>query len=93
MGPFLIEFYYKGDCIEQREYNVLPFDPQVGDIVRIEFQNSNYSEQYGSWWIVNERRILFPSIEHGNKYWQTLMLNVTPDQRNGGIWKTDPAHK
>jgi|GEM_PF-6483838 hypothetical protein len=93
MEPYIIEFYYQGECIEQRKYDVPPFAPQIDDVVRIDFQNSNYSDEDGNWWAITERRLLFFSVEHGKSLIQTLMLNVVPDKKNGGMWKSDPLYK
>lgn len=83
---YIVEFYYQGEVIERREYDEAFIEPLQGDIVNIQFSNPSYNE-YGNWWIVKERRIIFFSIETPNLR-QTLMLNIVPDSRHG-IWKTD----
>lgn len=86
---YVVEFYYRGEVIEQREYDESFIEPQVGDIVNIQFSNPAYFE-YGNWWIVSERRLIMFSINNPTLR-QTLMLNITPDPK-GGIWKTDPFY-
>ncbi|HVT38456.1 MAG TPA: hypothetical protein VHE78_05405 [Gemmatimonadaceae bacterium] len=54
-----LELWHKGECLEQRTFDHPPWGvPAVGDLVRIEFSNPNYTEEYGSWWEVKQRRVL-----------------------------------
>jgi hypothetical protein len=85
----IIEFYYQGECIEQRKYNDLFIEPQIGDVVNIQFTNPSYNE-YGNWWLVQERRIIFFDMRTPNLR-QTLMVNILPDKHKGE-WKSDPFY-
>lgn len=89
MKKYIIEFYYKGELIEQREYDDFFIVPQVGDIITIHFSNPSYSQE-SKWWVVTERRQIFFSID-SKTLRQTLMLNIIPDLKNG-LWKTDPLY-
>ncbi|KKX47720.1 hypothetical protein [Sphingobacterium sp. IITKGP-BTPF85] len=86
----IIEFYYQDEVIERREYKEPFVEPRVGDIINIQFTNPSYDE-YGNWWVIMERRIIFFSVETPSIR-QTLMLNVLPDPK-GGIWESDPLYK
>jgi len=86
---YIIEFYYKGEVIERREYDDFFIEPQVGDIVNIQFTNPYYHEE-GKWWIVKERRQILFSVEQRTLR-QTLMLNIVPDPKDG-LWKSDPTY-
>ena len=87
---YIIEFYYQGEAIESREYDDFFIEPHIGDVLIIHFTNPSYNE-YGKWWIVNERRIIFFS-EQIQTLRQTLMVNISPDPKNG-LWKSDPLYK
>ena len=57
---FILEIYYEGESIEQREYAQAGYQPNVGELVYLEFQNPNYSKDYGHIWVVKKRRFLLP---------------------------------
>ncbi len=76
-----IEFYYKGEVIDHRDYNQIAIIPLIGDRIYIEFSNPSNNE-LGKWWFVKERRILFFSID-APILQQTIMLEIEADARNG----------
>lgn len=84
MATYIVEFYYKQECIEKREYDHVPFYPSNGDLVHIEFTNPSYHEDYGPYWIVKERRFIYFPIGTKNLK-MTLMLNIEPDKHKGAF--------
>lgn len=86
----IVEFYYQDEVIESREYDEHFIEPQVGDVVNLQFSNPSYKE-HGNWWVVLERRIIFFFLETP-RLKQTLMLNVKPDVKNG-LWKSDALYE
>ena len=86
---YKVEFYYQGECIESRDYDEPFINPQIGDIVNIQFTNPSYNE-YGSYWVIKERSIIFFPVQLVSLK-QTLMLNIVPDV-NHGLWKSDPLY-
>ena len=85
----MLEFYFQGECIEQREFNQFTLEPQVGDKVRIQLQNNVLGDMHGYYWRVLQRKILYGDV-HSNL--QTLMINVIPDQANGA-WDNAPPER
>ena len=75
---YILEIYYQGECIEQREYEELFLAPTEGEQIHVEFQNPHYSEEHGQWWVVKKRRHLLFSGKL-----QTLMLDCEPDAAKG----------
>ena len=75
---YILEIYYQGDCIEHREQEDVFLAPTVGEQIHVQFQNPNYSEEYGNWWVVKRRRHLLFSGEL-----QTLMLDCELDPKKG----------
>ena len=77
---YVLEIYYNGQCIEQRGQDEPFIWPQVGDRVWLYFQNTNYSEEYGPWWIVRARTVLLgDAVDKAN----TLQLFCEPDPAGG----------
>jgi hypothetical protein len=71
---YILEIYYEGECIEQRWYTDPFIPPIVGDEIYIEFQNSNYFEEYGNWWKVRARKhLLFAPKERD--WWKKTGTN------------------
>lgn len=76
---YVLEIYYRGDCIEQREYNSPIITPRKGERIRVEFKNENYYED-SVWWIVEDvHHILFSM----NLQIQTVQLFCVPDPQDG----------
>lgn len=82
---YVVEFYYQDEVIERREYNEVFIEPYIDDVINIQFTNPSYNE-YGNWWTVVERRIIFFSVDTPQLR-QTLMVKILPDP-NKGIWQT-----
>lgn len=82
MRQYVLEIYYKGECIEQR-VRLEPFlVPENGDRLHIVFQNENYTEAYGCWWVVIEKKHLFGSGAPTDAL-QILQLYCEPDPKKG----------
>jgi len=77
---YVFEIYYQGECIEQQIYTSPVIPPLPGEQIYVVFQNSNYSKEYGNWWIVKKRRHL-KFNESVNI--ETLMLTCVPDTNQG----------
>ena len=77
---YILEIYYEGDCIEQRKQPDMFIAPAKGETISLQFENPYYLDEYGSWWIVRERRhLLFSS----SSSLQTLQLFCEPDPNKG----------
>jgi hypothetical protein len=77
---YILEIYYRGDCIEHRESQEPFIPPSTGERIYVEFENSNVSQEHGHWWIVRERKhLIFASLQK----MQTLMLYCEPDPQRG----------
>ena len=77
---YILEIYYQGECIEQRERQEPFLVPENGDRIYINFQNPVYSEENGFWWVVKEKKhLLFSATQK----LQTLMLYCEPDPKEG----------
>lgn len=71
---YILEIYHEGECIEQRWYTEPFIPPTVGDEIYIEFQNPNYSEEYGKWWkVIAIKHLLFAPKERD--WWQKTEVN------------------
>lgn len=72
----VLEIYYQNQCIEQRVYsppNLIA--PSTGEQFTILFHDPSLTEEYGSRWIVRERRhILAGASDTG----QTIQLFCEP---------------
>ena len=77
---YILEVYFEGECIEQQRYLDPIIPPLPGEKFYIVFENKNYSDEHGNWWIVNRRRHLKFNEEINI---ETLMLDCTPDPQNG----------
>jgi hypothetical protein len=77
---YILEIYYRGDCIEHRECKEQFIAPTTGERIYVEFENPHYSEEYGHWWTVRERKhlIFAPTVNL-----QTLQLFCEPDPKQG----------
>jgi len=77
---YILEIYYEGECMEQRE-NEKPFMSSLpGEQIHLSFQNTNYSDEHGNWWIVKKRKFLY--FGDGTEI-QTMMLYCEPDPAKG----------
>ncbi|MBW4527097.1 MAG: hypothetical protein KME18_18225 [Phormidium tanganyikae FI6-MK23] len=76
---YILEVYYRGDCIEHREYASPIIAPRKGERIRVEFQNKNYYEE-SIWWIVEDVHHIFFSMELQT---QTVQLFCVPDPQDG----------
>ncbi len=77
---YILEIYYQGECIEQQIYTSPIIPPLPGEQIYIIFENKNYSEEHGNWWLVKKRRHL-KFNESINI--ETLMLTCVPDINRG----------
>lgn len=77
---YILEIYFEGECIEQQRYLDPIIPPLPGEQFHISFQNSNYSQSYGNWWLVEKRKHL-KFNESINI--ETLMLYCIPDPKKG----------
>ncbi|NNN70892.1 MULTISPECIES: helix-turn-helix domain-containing protein [unclassified Vibrio] len=77
---YILEIYFEGECIEQQSYFDPIIPPLPGEQFYISFENSNYSEEYGNWWVVQKRKHL-KFNESINI--ETLMLYCIPDPKKG----------
>lgn len=59
--PFEIEFYYKGDVIDTKEYDVLPHIPSIDEIIYLQCENPNMND-IGFYFKVIEIRSLFFNV-------------------------------
>ena len=77
---YILEVYFEGECIEQQIYADPIIPPLPGEQFYIVFQNKNYSDSYGNWWVVEKRKHLKfnQSINI-----ETLMLYCIPDPSRG----------
>ena len=55
---YILEIFYQGKSLERREYNELIMQPIIGDTLYIEFENPRYSQEYGYYWIVRDKKHL-----------------------------------
>lgn len=72
----VLEIHHQGNCIEQRVYsppNLLI--PGVGEHLTILFNDPGITDQYGSEWIVRERKYIFARTEDQA---QTIQLYCDP---------------
>ncbi len=79
---YLLEIYYRSDCIEQRTYTEPFIAPGRDDRIYVDFQNPYYAEEYGHWWIVRERKHLLFGVENTPPM-QTVQLLCEPDPQQG----------
>jgi len=77
---YILEVYFEGECIEQQRYLDPIIPPLPGEKFYIIFENKNYSNEHGNWWIVNRRKHLKFNEEINI---ETLMLECTPDPQKG----------
>ncbi|MEZ9395821.1 helix-turn-helix domain-containing protein [Vibrio splendidus] len=77
---YILEIYFEGECIEQQSYFDPIIPPLPGEQFYISFENSNYSQAYGNWWVVEKRKHL-KFNESINI--ETLMLYCVPDPEKG----------
>jgi transcriptional regulator with XRE-family HTH domain len=77
---YILEVYFEGECIEQQSYFSPIIPPLPGEQFYILFKNSNYSNEYGNWWLVKKRKHL-KFNESVNT--ETLMLECVPDPQKG----------
>lgn len=77
---YILEVYFEGECIEQQRYFDPIIPPLPGEKFYIIFENKNYSDEYGNWWIVNRRKHLKFNEEINI---EILMLECTPDPQKG----------
>ncbi|HIF9162570.1 TPA: hypothetical protein ACX6PK_003442 [Photobacterium damselae] len=61
MREFVLEIYYQGECLEQREFKQAGYQPNKGDEIYLTFDNDNYSRDYGNWWVVKKRKFFLPT--------------------------------
>lgn len=66
---YILEIYYEGECLEQRWYKSPFIPPAPGDEIYIEFENPNYTSEYGKWWQVKSRKHLLFQPKNSD-WWQ-----------------------
>jgi hypothetical protein len=75
---YVLEVFYRGDCIDRKEYPEPIILPRKGEQIYISFENKTLS--YGSWWIVRKRKyLMFTQLES----MQTVQLFCEPDPEQG----------
>lgn len=77
---YILEIYHEGDCIEQREKDEPFMAPAPGEQISLSFQNTNYSDEHGNWWLVKKRKFLYFGADTEI---QTMMLYCVPDPAKG----------
>lgn len=69
---FEIEFYHRGDVIDTKAYENLPYIPFVGEVIYLQCENENMNED-GYYFKVLEKRSLFFSSPNLK---QKVMINL-----------------
>lgn len=77
---YILEIFYEGECIEQRELKGMMNRPLPGEQMHIEFQNPSYSDEHGNWWIIRKVKHLVFSEDLGIN---TIQLFCEPDPTRG----------
>lgn len=57
--PFEIEFIYKGEAIDTKSYDVLPYIPEVGEIIFLECENPAMNMESLYYKVLNKRTLFF----------------------------------
>ena len=56
--PYELEFYYKGDVIDLKSFDILPNVPDIGEEIYLQCENENMNDD-GYYFKVIEKRSLF----------------------------------
>jgi hypothetical protein len=59
MKPFQIEFIYQGDAIDTKSYDVLPYIPQVDEIIYLQCENPEMNNDNMYFRVVEKRTLFF----------------------------------
>jgi len=61
--PFQLEFYFKGDVIDLKSFDVLPNVPEKGEEIYLQCENENMNDDGCYFKVVEKRSLFFSSLK------------------------------